>query len=48
MSVRRGGHSRRKYRLHVLSGISTGGNRERPDCADMSPAGRAANAHHRS
>ena len=40
MSVRWGGHSRCKHRLHVLSGIGTGGYRERPDCADMLPAGR--------
>ena len=40
MSVRWGGHSRCKHRLHVLSGIGTGGYRERPDCADMLPARR--------
>jgi hypothetical protein len=40
MTVRWGGHSGCKHRLHVLSGIGTGGYRERPDCADMLPAGR--------
>jgi hypothetical protein len=39
MSVSWGGHSRRKHRLQVLSGIRTWGYRERPDCADVLPAG---------
>jgi hypothetical protein len=39
MSVSWGGHSGRKHRLQVLSGIRTLAYRERPDCADVLTAG---------
>src|SRR5215471_19002323 len=41
MSVCWGGHSRREHRLHVLSGVNTGGYRQGPDRADVFAAGGA-------